>query len=203
MTERPLPSAGFASPRAGQLALLVTIWLSWGIAWPTMGLALRVVDPLTQRCIVMLIGGVSLLLWGVLSGSRLAIPRGERRDLVICALLNMTICQVAMTYGVYYVGAGRSAVLLYTMPLWAALGAWLILKDPITWRRGVALLLGVASVAALLVQALPQVRNAPLGVAVNLLGAFAFGFGTAWTKRTVWTLDPTMVAGWQFLIGFV
>ncbi len=187
----------------GSLALLATLWLAWGIAYPVMGFAMAAVDPLSLRTAVMVLAGALLLGYAAFTAKRLMVPRAVWRDLAISAFCNMTICQMGITFGVYYVGAGRSSVLMYTMPLWAALFARLLLGDPITPRRRLALALGAASVAALLAQNLPQVRNAPLGVIANLVAAIGFGFGTVWTKRTAWPLDLTALVGWQLLVGAV
>ena len=185
----------------GPLALLAILWLVWGAAYPIMGLAMRWFEPLTLRCGVMLLSGAILLSYAAAAGQRLRLPRGQWRDFAISALFNMTILQVGMTYGVYYVGAGRSSVLIYTMPIWAALFARWLLDEPITARRALALVLGAAAVGALLAQHLPDVRDAPLGVALNLIAALSFGLGTVWTKRTIWPLDLAAMAGWQLLIG--
>jgi drug/metabolite transporter (DMT)-like permease len=106
-----------------------------------------------------------------------------------------------MMFGVYFMGAGRTSVLVYTMPIWAALFARWLLGEAITPRRALALVLGAVAVAVLLGQGLTQVRNAPLGAALTLLAAASFGFGTVWIKRTAWPLDLTVLAGWQLLIG--
>ncbi len=202
MSRLDQPSRGaFGAPGLGMLGLMVALWLGWGTAYPAMGIALLRVDPLTLRCALMLVAGALLLAYGGLTGGRLAIPRALWRDFAICALGTMTVCQIGMTYGVYFVGAGRSSVLIYTMPIWAALLARGVLGEPITARRTVALALAAASIAALLAQSLPQVRNAPLGVVANLIGALGFALGTVWTKRTAWPIDPTAMAGWQFIIG--
>jgi len=185
----------------GSLALLATLWLAWGLAYPVMGFAMATVDPLTLRTAVMLFAGALLLAYVGATAKRLLVPRALWRDLAISSFCNMTVCQMGMTLGVYYIGAGRSSVLIYTMPLWAALFARLLLGDPITLRRGLALVLGALSVAALFAQHLPQVRNAPLGVLANLVAAMGFGFGTVWTKRSAWPLDLTAMAGWQLLLG--
>ena len=36
-----------------------------------------------------------------------------------------------------------------------------------------------------------------------MIGAISFGLGTVWMKRRTWVTDPTVVAGWQLLIGTV
>jgi drug/metabolite transporter (DMT)-like permease len=185
----------------GQLALLAILWLAWGLASPIMGFAMAAVDPLTLRTGVMVFAGALLLAYAGVTAKRLKLPRALWRDLAISAFGNMTICQMGMTFGVYYVGAGRSSVLIYTMLIWTALFARLLLGEPLSARRMSALALGAAAVLALLVQNLPDVRDAPLGIVLNLVAAASFGFGTVWTKRTIWALDLSAMAGWQLLVG--
>ena len=187
----------------GPLALVATLSLMWGAGYPAMAVAMRWFEPLTLRCAVMLASGVILLLYAAATGQRLHLPRRQWRDLAVCALFNMTILQIGMTYGVYFVGAGRSSVLIYTMLIWTALFARLLLGEPLSARRVLALALGAAAVFALLAQNLSDVRDAPLGVVLNLIAAASFGFGTVWTKRTIWALDLSAMAGWQLVVGVV
>jgi drug/metabolite transporter (DMT)-like permease len=188
---------------AGSLALLVTLWLAWGLGYPVIGFAMTAVDPLSLRVVVMSLAGATLLAYAALAGRRMAVPRPLWRDVAIAALGNMTLCQMGITLGVYWLGGGRSSVLMYTFPLWAALFGRLLLGEPITGRRAAALALGAAAVAVLFAQKLPDARNAPLGVLANLVAAMGFAFGTVWTKRTVWPLDLGALVGWQLLIGTV
>jgi drug/metabolite transporter (DMT)-like permease len=185
----------------GPVALLATLWIVWGAAYPIMALAMRWFEPLTLRCVVMTVSGVALLGWAAAAGQRMRLPRAHWLDFTIAALCNMTVMQIGMTYGVYYVGGGRSAVLINTMTIWAALFARWLLGEPITARRGFALVLGIAAVVALTAQHLPDVRDAPLGIVLNLVAALGFGFGTVWTKRAAWPLGLAAMAGWQLLIG--
>ncbi|MBV8168741.1 MAG: EamA family transporter [Alphaproteobacteria bacterium] len=187
----------------GSVAMIGTLWVVWGISYPIMAEAVRWFEPLTMRCIVMTIAGLVMVGYALATGQHLRLPRPYWGGFVIASLCNMTILQIGMTYGVYLVGGARSAVLIYTMTIWAALFAWWLLGEAITWRRAVALAMGIAAVCALLAQNLTDVRNAPLGVALNLFAALGFGFGMVWTKRSTWPLGLPATAGWQLLIGVV
>src|SRR5205085_7515283 len=132
--------------------------------YPIMAIVMRWFDPLTLRCVVMTAAAFVMLGYAAVAGQRLRLPRAYWGGFVVAALCNMTILQVGMTYGVYLVGAGRSAVLIYTMTIWTALFARWLLGEPITRRRGAALVMGIAAVVALLAQNLSDVRNAPPGV---------------------------------------
>lgn len=201
MTSAGSAASATRSAGIGSLAMLASLWMIWGFAYPVMAESVRWFEPLTLRCIVMTVSGLVMLGYAVAVGQHLRLPRAYWGSFVIGALCNMTVLQIGMTYGVYLVGGGRSAVLIYTMTIWTALFARWLLGEPITWRRAVALAMGVAAVVALLAQNLSDVRNAPLGVALNLLAAAGFGFGTVWTKRSSWPLGLGAMVGWQLLIG--
>jgi drug/metabolite transporter (DMT)-like permease len=94
-------------------------------------------------------------------------------------------------------------VIIYTMPMWAALFAtWLLGERLNAWRVG-ALVSGLVGLAVLLSQDLSALRNAPLGAAMNLVAAVSFGLGPVWMKRRAWDMDTTVIGGWQLVIGVI
>src|SRR6185312_748297 len=151
--------------------LLPVVWLSWGIAYPVTGVALGGFDVLTLRVLVQLLGAAALLLQVKLAGVSLAVEREAWSDLVISALLYMTIMPLCMTLGMYLMSPGRTSVLIYTMPIWASLFARPMLGEQITPPRLVALILGGTAVVTMVSQDLSHLRNAPLGAALALIAA--------------------------------
>lgn len=189
--------------RGTGLLLIAVTWLSWGFSYPLNAIALRELDVWTLRVLVMLMGGTVLLGCARWRGASLAVPRDHWRDLVITGLLNMAIFQICMTYGIDLLSAGRTAVIIYTMPMWAALfAAWLLGERLNRWRFG-ALVSGLVGLAVLLGQDLSALGNAPLGAALNLVAAASFGLGTVWMKRRAWRIDAAVIGGWQLIIGVV
>lgn len=183
------------------LLLLGICWFAWGFSYPMTRIALDGIDPWTCRAFVMLAAGILMLAVARLQRHSLSIPRHQWRDLVIAAACNMSIFQVGMTFGILLLSAGRTAVIVYTMPLWAAFLAVPLLGERITLRQVVALLLGLTGLAALMSQDLSHLANAPLGALCTMIAAIAFALGTVWLKRQVWEANQTVVAGWQVLLG--
>ncbi len=188
-------------PRRVGYLLMGVVWLVWGFAYPVTSIALRTLDVWSSRAMVMLLGGLVMLGLVALQGGRLAVPRDHWRDLAIAALLNMSIFQICMTYGVELLSAGRTAVIVYTMPLWTALFAVWLLDERLGAARVWALVLGLAGLAVLLSQDLSALKNAPLGAALTLVAAISFGLGTVWMKRRAWDIDATALGGWQLIVG--
>ena len=52
-----------------------------------------------------------------------------------------------MLFGVQQLPAGRSAIIAYTMPIWATLIAMAVLHEPLNRRKVVGLLLGMLGMA--------------------------------------------------------
>ena len=183
--------------------LLVLVWFSWGLAYPATAIALRSFDVWTSRIVVTASGGMLLLASVALRGASIAMPRRHWAALALAALFNIAVFQVGMTFGVVLLSPGRTAIIVYTMPVWATLFAMAILRERLTTTRGAALLLGLAAIGILMSQDLSNLANAPLGAALTLLGSIAFAFGTVVMKRVHWTVNPTLVGGWQLLVGSV
>jgi drug/metabolite transporter (DMT)-like permease len=190
------------SPQLGYI-LLVTTWLCWGFSYPATSFVLETMDIWSSRLLVMAAAAIVLLALGWSQGASLSVPRSHWPDLIVAALCNMAIFQICMTYGVQLLSAGRTSVIVYTMPLWASIFAVFILGERLTWPRVMAMGLGLAGLGVLVGQDLSHLRNAPLGAGLTLLSAVAFGLGTVWMKRRRWQNDPTILAGWQLVIAIV
>ena len=184
------------------LLLLVT-WFSWGVAYPVTGIALGGFDVVTLRVLVQLLGAAAIAMQIKLTGISFAVEREGWPDLVVTALLYMTVMPLCMTLGMYLMSPGRTSMLIYTMPIWAALFAWPMLGERLTAARLGALTLGDAAVITMVSQDLSNLRNAPLGAALALIAAMAFGLGTVWLKRRDWRANSSVVAFWQLVIGLM
>lgn len=57
---------------------------------------------------------------------------GERTRLAVIGIVQIAFCMGLGTLGLTYVGAGRAAVLMYTMQLWALPIGWLVNDERIT-----------------------------------------------------------------------
>lgn len=182
--------------------LLGCVGLIWGISYPITALALGGFDVLSLRVLIQTLGAAALFVPALARGG-FAVEREAWPDLIIAALLNMTLLPIAFTIGVYLLGPGRTSVLVYTMPIWATVFARIFLGERLTVIRSVALAFAALAVAALLSQSLPELRNAPLGAVVTLFAAMSYGLGTVWLKRRAWRTNAAAIVFWQLAIGTV
>ncbi|MCC7273803.1 MAG: DMT family transporter [Alphaproteobacteria bacterium] len=194
-----MPPAGRSTLAA--FGLLAVVWLSWGLSYPIMRIVLDEIDPWSSRCLVMVVGACVLLLVARMGGHSLRLPRDHWRDLAIAGAFNMSIFQIGMTYGVLLLSPGRTALLVYTMPIWTAVLAAIFLGERPAPRHLAALGLGIAGIVVLMAQDLSGLADAPAGAALTLMAAVSFAVGTILMKRRLWRADVGLIAGWQLLIA--
>ena len=132
--------------------LMMTTWLAWGFSYPMTAILLRDLDVWSSRFLVIAASAAILLTVGRLQGAKLTVHRSYWIDLIIAGLLNMAIFQVSMTFGIHLLSAGRTSVIVYTMPLWASIFAVFILGERMSRPRVLALVLGLAGLAVLMSQ---------------------------------------------------
>jgi drug/metabolite transporter (DMT)-like permease len=111
------------------LVLLTFLSLFWGFSWPMMKIGLREIPVWTFRTLCLLLGGFGTLCIAKVSGVRLTIPRSEFGPLILVSLLHITGWQLCSAYGLIYMGAGRAAIIAYTMPVWASILGAFILRE--------------------------------------------------------------------------
>jgi drug/metabolite transporter (DMT)-like permease len=167
-----------------------------------MKLLLTEVPPFTIRGVgavvaVLLLGGIALRL-----GESLAVPRGLWPRLVVASLLNVTAWMGLATFSLLWLTAGEATIVCYTMAVWAALMARLVLGEPLTLRRVLALGLALCGLAVLVLGQGVQAGATKLpGVALALSAAMLFSLGTVVTKRWPLGLPPTASVVWQTGLG--
>jgi drug/metabolite transporter (DMT)-like permease len=187
-------------PRSAWL-LLATLTAAWGFNWPMMKLALDEIPVLTFRTLCIAAGGIGLLALARLSGQPLLPPKNQWLRMAVTAALNVTAWNIFIAYGLKALPAGRAAILAYTMPLWVALLAVVLLKEPLTARRLLGVVLGMGGMALLLASEMTALAAAPLGALLVVGAAFSWGLGTVLIKRLPIDLPTTPFTAWQLILG--
>lgn len=181
--------------------LLALLTLGWGLNWPMMKMTLAEMPVWTFRGLCVASGATGLFMLAHIGGQAIRVPAGQWGRLIVIALCNVTLWNVLIGYGLQMLPAGRSAILAYSMPVWAVLLSALILHEKLTPRRILGLTLGMAGMAVLLSGELSSMRAAPLGAILVLGGAIAWALGTVLMRRFPMKLGTTALTAWQLLVG--
>lgn len=185
------------------LLLLAGLTLGWGVNWPVMKISLTEIPPWTYRGITGVFGSFGLVLAALLFRAPLRVSRSEWRPLIFAALLNVSIWQVSVAYGIRLMASGNAAVLAFTMPLWAVALSSLVLGERVGPRRLAGLALGMAAIVLLLSGDFDSLGVSPFGVVLILLGALSWAAGVVLIKQVRWSMPVLSLTVWTVGLGSV
>ena len=186
--------------RRGALIALAILSLIWGFNWIVMKSVLVFIGPLTFSALRYVFGTAVLFFVLRVRGESLA-PT-PWRDTVLIGLAQTTGFQIAVQLALVSGGAGKTALLAYTMPFWVIPLAWLLLGDRPGGRQWICI--GVAASGLLLVLE-PWSGLGALSSLLALAGGACWAVGTVLAKRLFHNaaISPLRLTAWQMLIGTV
>lgn len=164
-----------------------------------MKIGLQSYPPLTFRGLSIAVGIIVMGLYLLARGQTLKIETKELRKLFLVSQLNLTAWQIGLLYGVLLLGASRSAILGYTMPVWAFVTSILLYKANISARGVIGVTLAMAAVAVLTMNDVQHFLQAPAGLIFLLLGAMCWGAGTAIIRNMPLSISNESMAFWALI----
>lgn len=181
------------------LARLFLLAALWGSSY----LFLRIATPVLG---IFFVVGLRIVLAACVLGVYGALThqinfKSRWQSYLLLGLLNNAIPFLLIAIAVIYLNASIAAILNATTPLFTAIVSALWLKEPLTKRKVMGLLLGVVGVAVL-VGWNPLVRSYQvlLGIVSALIAAFAYALGAVYVRYQFRQNRPTEIATGQ-LIG--
>jgi drug/metabolite transporter (DMT)-like permease len=187
-----------SSQRGALLALLATI-LIWAYSWVVMKQVLQHAGPFDFAAIRYVLG--ALVLFGVLLVTRQSLQPPPLVPTILIGLCQTAAFQGLGQWALVNGGAGHVALLAYTMPFWAVLLAWWILRERLTPRRWLGL--GLAAIGLICIIE-PWHGLGNTGSTLLAIGAgLAWAMGTVLSKRVFLHHAPTPLnlTAWQMLFG--
>jgi drug/metabolite transporter (DMT)-like permease len=163
----------------GELLLLSALW---GGSFLCVRVAAPVLGPIVLIELRVLIAGLALLLYAVLTRMSLNLRKHWRYYLMV-GILNSAIPFTLIATAELRLTAGLAAILNATSPLFGAVIAALWIKEALTVKKIIGLVLGLAGVAVLVGwSSLPFTAVVVLSVVASLVAAAFYGVASVYTK---------------------
>ena len=182
------------------LALLV-LSLTWGYTWVLAKQGLVYAPPFAfaaERCVG---GAVALLLALKLIGRPLKLVAPG--PTLAIGLTQVAGFMVFQTWALVEGGPGKTAVLIFTMPIWTLLMAWPILGERVKGKQWLA---AASTLTGLLLIIEPwDMHSSLFSKFLGLMAALCWGIGTILIKRLRSTqpVDLLSLTAWQMIFGAI
>ncbi|WP_419483400.1 DMT family transporter [Dokdonella sp.] len=189
------------SSRRRALAMLILLSLIWSYNWIVMKQALHYSGPFEFAALRYVFGTAVLFLVLLLRGASLRPP--PLAPTILVGLSQTTVFQALVQWALVDGGAGKTALLAYTMPFWVVLIGWAVFRErpaPRVWAS-----LGLAAIGLLLVLA-PWRSGGDLPSALlALAGGVGWAIGVIGSKRAFQRggIDALSLTAWQMLVGAI
>jgi drug/metabolite transporter (DMT)-like permease len=180
------------------VAALILLALIWGYTWPVMKIMLDYAEPFPYAAMRTFLAGVGLVALLPLLGRPL-------RPQVLGLTAVLGLLQTAgflglMTWALQGEGAGKTAILTYTMPFWLLLLAWVFLGERLKGFQWVAVGLALAGLVLVVAPWRFQGGPSPL-LAVGGALSWAASAIVAKVLRRRHEVDLLALTAWQLLLG--
>ena len=180
---------------------LILLSITWGYTWVLAKEALSYAPPfafVAERCAG---GALALFMIAKLLGKPLKLVAPV--STIAIGLAQVTGFMAFQTWALVEGGPGKTAVLIFTMPIWTLLIAWPVLNERI---RGAQWLAASSTLTGLVLIIEPwNMHTSLLSKVLGLAAALSWAIGTILVKRlrAREKVDLLALTTWQMLIGSV
>ncbi len=189
------------SVRPARLAVLALLLMSliWGYNWVVMKQVMSYVDPFDFSAIRTLLAAVVLFI--VVLIARRPLRPVAPRELLLLGLLQTATFTALIQWALVSGGAGKTAILVYTMPFWLMPLAWWLLGERVRGVQWVAT--AVAAFGLLLILDPWSMTGSVMGNVLAVGGGLTWALSTVVAKRMRrdHDFDLLSMTAWQMLFG--
>lgn len=179
------------------LALLAMIW---GYNWVVMKKSLMFMGPFDFNAVRMFLGG--LILFAYMLSKGISLKPKQVPFTILLGLFQTAAGTGLIIWALVNGGAGKTAILVYTMPFWIMLFAWPILSEKIYGANWLPVIMGFAGLVLLLEPwSLKSVASEILAVLAGI--CWAIGAVIIKLMQRKPDFDILSLTTWQFLYGSV
>ena len=184
------------------LIAFVAMCLIWSSTWIMIKLGLRGAPPMTAVAVRYMIA--AMVIFFIISLRRIRLPL-NRNFLYLGLFLGVFqtgIPYVLVYWGEQYISSGLAAILFATMPICVAVFARVMLRDPLTLRKIVGILVSFAGVWIIFSDSLNfGGTNAIMGMTACLASAVLASLSSVVVKKYACSYDPFATLLLPFTLG--
>ncbi len=186
--------------RALPLVAITVLAIIWGYNWIEMKIGVAYAPPFTFSALRALLGGLTLL--AIVAALRRPLEPRAVGSLALIGLLQTAGFIGFSTWALTVAGAGKTVILVYTMPFWIVIFGWPLLGERIRGLEWPAFALGLSGLLLLLN---PATGGSLEGDLLAILAGLSWALASIVAKRLFRSSDVDLLSltAWQMLFGAI
>ena len=182
--------------------LLVFTITTWGYSWVLMKMGLEYAEPFTFAAWRCGIAAVAMIIYVIVKSVKL--PRlNKLPDYFMIGMFQTTLLFGLMLYGMQRVTAGKTSVLLYTMPIWTMFMVHFYLKERLNTAKWIGVAIGTLGIICILGRDSFVYHDLEVftGELLVIGAAISWAISNIWMKKRMDGEDIYMLSAIQLTIG--
>ena len=188
-------------PGLGLVAFAAVLWALIGLFTPALlDAGLRAADIAFGRA---LLGGVCFVVHAAARRQLVVSTRRDALGLLLFGSVAVGLFYVALTAAIDLGGVSLAWILLYTAPVWVAIGAVVLLRERVDRTRGALISVTVVGVVLVALGGGEGVRISAGSVTWGLVAGWTYATWYVAGKRYLDRYTPVTISAWTMLAGAV
>jgi drug/metabolite transporter (DMT)-like permease len=183
-------------------AALGTVYMVWGSTYLAIRVAIDTIPPFLMAGVRFLVAGAVLYAVAIGRGEREADRPGPRewRAAAVAGILLLVCGNGAVVWAEQHVDTGPTSLIIATVPLWMVLIAGLVLREGVSGREILGIILGLAGLVVLV--GVPGEGGLhAAGAALLLVASLSWASGSMYSRRAPLPRRPLVSTAMQMLVG--
>jgi drug/metabolite transporter (DMT)-like permease len=183
--------------------LAVMSMFFWGISYIWSKIVFEVYSPLTTLFLRLLISTAFLFVFIYLTGKVERIKKEDRKIMLLSAFLNPFLYFIGENYGLSFVSASLSAIIVATIPVFVPFAAYYYFREKIGRVNVIGLIVSFAGLFLIVFSGNFELKANPKGLGFLFLAVTSAVFYSIILKNLTGKYKPLTIITWQNLIGAI
>lgn len=187
------------------LSILIFIILAFSISWPINKMGLQYMTPITFAALRLLTATICAFLITIITRTFIWPTRKDWPLILTLGVFQIGLFALLVNLGLELVHAGRSAILVYTTPIWVTPLAVIFFKEAFGLLKIIGLICGIIGIVLLFgpTQINWENQQEIISNIILLLAAFSWAISILCARYMRWPHSPISLFPWQLLIGTI
>ena len=185
--------------------LLFIIIILFGLSWPINKLGVTVISPIWFAAYRLTLATLCMFIVVILLNKFIWPTMRDLPIIAVIGILQRGMFIVFISLGLHYNDAGRSAILVYTTPIWIASIEVLFFKKSFNLTKWIGICISSLGIIIILEPWTIDWKsfNNIVGNIILILAAICWAISIVCTRYMTWTRSTLELAPWQLLIGTI